>query len=65
MNIKTSYDVMRGADLIARCCCLSEAMCECRERGYLSTESVEIHKTYHDDTITRTIVVYNVYGEVV
>ena len=63
MNIKTSYDIMRGTNLLARCCCLSEAVSECRKRGYLCTEGVDIHKVYHDNTITRLLTVYNVYGE--
>lgn len=65
MNISTTFDVLKNGSLIARCGCLSEALSECRERGYLSTEGIEIHKTYHDSTITRVIAVYNVYGEVI
>lgn len=63
MNIKTSYDIMKRGARLARCDSLSEAMSECRERGYLSTEGVEIHKVYHDNTISRLLTVYNVYGE--
>ena len=58
------YHVMKGSECIARCGCLSEAVYECREHNYLSSEALIVQWYMSDDSDFHSVSkLYNVYGE--
>ena len=66
MIIKRNFEIIKDGKQIVLCDSLSEAVAECRFRGYLSTEGYKIIKWELDDVYCHgwNPTVYNVYGEV-
>lgn len=67
MIIKRKFEIVKGGKQIVSCGSLSEAVSECRFRGYLSTEGYKIIKWELDDVYFHgwNPTAYNVYGDVI